>query len=393
MTSAAGPTITALDVAALRASEFPWTLRGDQTYLNNAGIGPLPARTVRALDAFNRLRAEPFRLTQAYQFGTLTRARELSAQLIGAAPEEIALMVNTTYGINVAARCLPLVAGDVVLTVDREFPANVYPWMALEKQGIVIRRLPCVGGWPDEDALLAAIATEPRARVVTVSWVSFASGYRVDLARIGAACRARGLIFVVDAIQGLGVLPVDVNACGIDIFASGAQKWLLSPWGTGFVYIRRDLGRQLEPNPVGWMAPSGTDDFSRMLDYHLRWRDDARRFEVITLPFQDFCGYNASVGLLLDLGIERIARHVEGLVTDAIGWARAHGLRVATPGDPAKRAGVVGIVPAGDPKAASKRLVGAGVSHAVREGAVRLSPHCFNTGEEMVRALEILAER
>jgi cysteine desulfurase/selenocysteine lyase len=382
-----------LDVAALRAAEFPWMLSGEQAYLNNAGIGPLPARTVRALDEFNRLRAEPYRLTQAYQFGMLSRARELSARLIGATPGEIALMVNTTYGINVAARCLPLVAGDVILTVDREFPANVLPWMALERDGIEYRRLPCVNDWPDEEALLDAIANEPRAKVVTVSWVSFASGYRVDLARIGAACRARGLVFVVDGIQALGAFPVDVAACNIDIFACGAQKWLLSPWGTGFVYIRRELVRQLDPNPVGWMAPKGTDDFSKMLDYHLDWRDDARRFEVITLPFQDFCGYNASVGLLLELGIDRIARHVEGLVTDAIAWAGAHGLRVATPADPARRAGVVGIVPAGEAKAASKRLVGAGVSHAVREGAVRLSPHCFSTAQDMMRALEILAER
>ena len=381
------------DIHAVRATEFPWTLSGEQTYLNCAGIGPLPARTVRALDEFNRLRAEPYRLTQSYQFGMLSRARELSARLIGATPEEIALMVNTTYGINVAARCLPLVAGDVILTVDREFPANVLPWMALEKLGIVSRRLPCVNTWPDEEALLDAIATEPRAKIVALSWVSFASGYRVDLARIGAACRARGLIFVVDAIQALGVLPIDVKACNIDILASGGQKWLLSPWGTGFVYIRRDLIRQLEPNPVGWMAPSGTDDFSKMLDYHLNWRDDARRFEVITLPFQDFCGYNASVGLLLELGIEHIARHVEGLVTDAMAWAGAHGLALATPQEPAKRAGVVGIVPAGDPTVASKRLTGAGVSHAVREGAVRLSPHCFNTAQEMARAVEMLAER
>ena len=126
MTLAVDPA-SALDVAALRAAEFPWMLAGQQAYLNNAGIGPLPARTVRALDEFNRLRAEPYRLTQAYQFGTLSRARELSARLIGATPEEIALMVNTTYGINVAARCLPLVAGDVILSVDREFPANVLP--------------------------------------------------------------------------------------------------------------------------------------------------------------------------------------------------------------------------------------------------------------------------
>ncbi len=385
-------TIPGYDVQALRAAEWPWALDGTATYLNHAGIGPLPERTLTATAAFNRMRAEPFRLTVPFQFKVLSDARALAARLVGGHADEVALMVNTTYGINVAARCLELTAGDVVLTVDREFPANVYPWMALEKQGVVYTRVQCVGDWPDEDALVAAIATTPRLKVVTVSWVGFANGYRLDLARIGAACRARGgVTFVVDAIQGLGVVPMDVRAWQVDILACGAQKWLLSPWGTGFVWMRRELVQSLDPNPVGWMAPEGTDDFSKMLDYSISWRDNARRFEVISLPFQDFAGFNASVGLLLDTGIGNVHAHIEGLLDAGIDAASRLGLRLTSPVDKARRAGILAVVPRGDSGAASRRLTAAGVTHSVREGSVRLSPHVYNVAEDVERALQLLA--
>ena len=387
-------TIPGYDVQALRAAEWPWTLDGSATFLNHASVGPLPERTLTATATFNRMRAEPFRLTVAYQFQILAEARALAARLVGGEADEIALMVNATYGINVAARCLPLKGGDVVLSVDREFPANVIPWMALEKDGVVCTRLPCVDGWPDEDALVTAIATTPKLKVVTVSWVGFAHGYRLDLARIGAACRARGdVTFVVDAMQGMGVVPMEARAWQVDIVACGAQKWLLSPWGSGFVWMRRELVQVLDPNPVGWMSPEGTDDFSKLLDYSTRWRDNARRFEVISLPIQDFVGFNASVGLLLDTGISNVHAHVEGLLDAGIETAARLGLRLTSPVEKGRRAGILAVVPRGDASEASKRLAAAGVTHSVREGSVRLSPHVYNVAEDVEKALQLLAAR
>ncbi|HEX5437936.1 MAG TPA: aminotransferase class V-fold PLP-dependent enzyme [Gemmatimonadaceae bacterium] len=378
------------DLDTLRAREFPWAARGDAIYLNNASSGPLPRRTVEASAAFTALRAEPYRLGDSIQFDTLRRSRELAATLIGASPGEIALMVNTTYGINLAARALPFAPGDVVLTHDREFPANIYPWMALERQGVRLERVPCRGALPDEAALLAAM-DRPHVRAVTLSWVSFATGYRADLETIGRACHERGLFFIVDAIQGLGAARVDVKACHIDVMACGAQKWLLSPWGSGFVYVRDALVRQLEPSVVGWMAMRASEDFSRLVDYDYAFHDDARRFEVITVPFQDFAGFNASAELLLELGPEQVERHVRELVDHAVEWAaRRRDMRLVTPADPACRAGIVSIAPR-DPEAASARLKAARVSHSLREGAIRLSAHCYNTHEEVERALAVLA--
>ena len=377
------------DLEMLRAQEFPWATAGDAIYLNNASTGPLPTRTVAASGAFMRMRAEPFRLTDSVQFATLTRARELCARLIGASSAEIALMVNTTYGVNLAARALPLKSGDVIVTFDREFPANIYPWMALERRGIRLVRIPCRDRLPDEDALLAAL-DQRGVRAVSVSWVQFSSGYRADLARIGRACRERGIFFVVDAIQGLGATPIDVKSCLVDVLAAGGQKWLLSPWGTGFAYVRAELIPTIEPAAVGWMAVKASDDFSKLVDYDLTWRDDARRFEVITLPFQDFAGLNASLELMFELGPEAIAEQVAALATRIANWAQTRSdVELITPADPAHRAGIVSFIPA-DAPAAARRLAEAGVVFSLREGAIRLSPHCYNTNAEIDRALEVM---
>jgi cysteine desulfurase/selenocysteine lyase len=380
------------DVENVREEEFPWAARGEAIYLNNASTGPLPERTLRALREFDQRRAAPYRLSDDLQFATLARSRELIARLIGADDTEIGLAVNTSYGLNVAAFSLPLGPGDVVLTPDREFPANVYPWMQLaRKRGVVYRRLPTCDGAVDEEALRRELE-DPAVRAVSVSWVAFASGYTVDLEAIGRACRARGAYFVVDAIQGLGPLTLDVRACHIDVLACGGQKWLLSPWGTGFVYVRRDLIAELEPNVVSWMAVRGSDDFRRLVDYDLTWRDDARRFEFITLPFQDFAGMNASLELIHELGPGAIAEHVGVLADVIVLWAaRQHDIQLVTPSVPRQRAGIVALrMP--NAEAVSAALTAASVSHSLREGAIRLSPHFYNTREEIRRALGVIED-
>ena len=379
------------DVEQLRAREFPWTAAGDIVYLNNASTGPLPAATVRAVGDFTAARSEPWTISEEMQFGTLAETRQRLARFVGAPASQIALMVNTSYGINIAARCLPFEQGDIVITSDREFPANIYPWMALEAaRGVHLVRIPSVGALPDEDALLAAL-DRPRVKALTLSWVSFSSGYRVNLERLGAACRERGIWFIVDAIQGLGAATVDVVRCNIDVFACGGQKWLLSPWGSGFVYLRDELVQRLDPAPVGWMSVKASEDFTRLVDYDLTWREDARRFEVITLPFQEFAGFNTSLALLESLGLKEVESHIATLANRIVDWATEHReIELVTPGDAAKRAGIVSVRPA-DAASASSRMTEAGIIHSFREGAIRLSPHCYNTMEDVDRALEVLS--
>lgn len=377
---------------ALREREFAWEARGDAIHLDHAAVGPLPQRTRDALDAYGLKRAEPHRLDGDDFFPVLDRAREQVGQLIGASAGEIALTTNTSWGVNLAAYSLPLGPGDIVLGSRGEFPANIYPWMAAaQARGFTFEMLPLAGDAVDEEAVLRRIETDPRVKCVALSWVSFWSGYRIDLARIGAACRTRGIYFAVDAIQGLGALALDLRTTPVDILSAGAQKWLCSPWGSGFVYVREALIERLVPPAAGWLSQASSGDFGKFLDYDPAWRTDAQKFEVGTIPYQDIVGMNATLSLFLELGAGRIEPHVRALADSIIDWAaRAKGVRLFTPRDAAHRAGIVAFsMPGLD--AASQRLRQAGVTHSVREGALRLAPHFHNTPDDVEKVIAALA--
>ena len=374
------------DFAAIRRDEFP-SLDG-AIYLNSASIGPLPERARRRLDEFSALRAAPFRLTDRELFAEFDRARELTARLLNVSAGEIALTFNTSYGLNLAAGGLPLETGDIVLASDREFPANVYPWLRLKERGIALELAPVTAnGWPDEDHLVERMG-DSKVRVVAVSLVQFSNGYRVDLGRLSKRARETNTFLVVDAIQGLGAVPVDLAATPVDILSCGGQKWLLSPWGSGFVYVRKELIPVVQPVVVGWMAFEGTDDFTRLTDYDPRLREDAKRFEMISLPFQDFAGYNRSLELLLEVGISAIAAHIASVHAPVLDWAARRGVRISSPVG-AHGSGIV-CVAVKDPAATYRAIRAEGVVAGVREGAIRLSPHLFSTVDEMERVTGML---
>jgi selenocysteine lyase/cysteine desulfurase len=379
---------TQFSPVALRSAEFPWT--SEAIYLNAAGIGPLPERSRRVVVEFAALRAAPHRLPDKMLFHTLAETRRLAAALINADTEEIALAPNTSFGMNLAARALPLEPGNVVLVSDREFPANVYPWLAQRERGIEVELAPTTSeGWPDEAYMLQRVA-DPEVRVLAVSLTQFASGYTVDLGGLSRVCRMTNTLLVVDAIQGLGQIPVDVRATPVDVLATGGQKWLLSPWGSGFVYVRRGLIQDLRPADVGWLAYEGTDDLAHLTTYDTTLRSDARRYELMTLPYQDFAGMNASLGLLLEVGIETIQAYLRAVTRPVLAWAASAGVgvRVTSPVD-SHGSGIV-CLELPDFLRAQRALKAAGIIATVREGALRLSPHLYNTPAEMERVAEVL---
>ncbi|HEX6107087.1 MAG TPA: aminotransferase class V-fold PLP-dependent enzyme [Gemmatimonadales bacterium] len=374
------------DLASLRATEFPWS--SGTVYLNHASIGPLPERTRLVLEEFNRRRAAPFLLPDRDLFALLAESRRLAARLVGAAPEEIGLTVNTGFGISMAARSLRLEPGDIVLVSDKEFPANVYPWLRLRERGVVAELVPATAeGWPDEARLLERLR-DPRVRALAVSLVQFSNGYRVDLDRLSEATRETGAWLIVDAIQALGQVPLDLSRTRVDVLACGGQKWLLSPWGSGFVYVRRDLIGALDPAITGWLAFEGTDDLSRLTRYQDTLRPDARRFELMTLPYQDFAGFNSSVGLLLEVGVQAIREHLRTLHAPVLEWAARTGTRIVSPRD-GRGSGILCIAPDGV-EDAHRRLKRARIITSLREGAIRLSPHLYNTVAEMEQVVDVL---
>jgi selenocysteine lyase/cysteine desulfurase len=360
-----------VDWARIARDEFA-ALEGI-TYCNTASIGPMPSRGLRVLEECNRDRARPDRWPVERLNAIVRRSRELCAQLVGGHPDEIALMPNTTTGLNVAARALPLGAGDVVLTFDREFPSNVYPWLARAGEGIILERIPCTPeGWPDEARLHERLLA-PEVKAVCVSLTQFSNGYTVHLDSLSRATRTLGKWLIVDAIQAGGQVPIDVRATPVDFLACGAQKWLLSPWGTGFLYVRRELITTTAPTFAGWASFQGTDDYTRLTAYDPRPWDDARRFELITLPVQDFAAMNAALELILEVGVARIAERLRAMHAPWLRWAGETGGTITSPTD-ARGSGILCIRPPGDVAAVHAELQARGVVCSVREGSVRLSP-------------------
>jgi selenocysteine lyase/cysteine desulfurase len=365
------------DWERVRREEFA-ALEG-MAYCNTASVGPMPARAVAVLEECNRDRARPDRWPVERLNAILQRSRQLCAELIGAEADEIALMPNTTTGLNVAARALPLSHGDVVLTFDREFPSNVYPWLARAGEGIVLERIPCTAeGWPDEARLHERLSA-PEVRVVCVSLTQFSNGYTVDLDALSRATRELDKWLIVDAIQGCGQVPVDVRRTPVDFLAGGAQKWLLSPWGTGFLYVRRELVRRFPPTFAGWAAFQGTDDYTRLTAYDPRPWDDARRFELITLPVQDFAAMNEAIALILEATVAGMAARLQEHHLPWLQWAEQVGGTITSPRG-ARGSGILCVRPPGDVAQVYQDLTNDGVICSLREGAIRLSPCAFAAG-------------
>ena len=374
---------------SIRRDQFPGV--GDGIYLNAASVTPLPLRAREAVARLNDRRGEIHRLRDEDFHEPLDASRREIARLIGASPEEIALGGNTTFGINLAVHSLPVPPGSRVVVSDREFPANVYPWMRMPVPGIELEIVPARGGLPDEARILERL-DRGDVSVLALSAVQFASGYRADLVRMGRFCRERGIHFVVDGIQALGQVPVDVEEACIDILASGGQKWLCGPFGAGFAYVRRELQPALEPALIGWTGMKACEDFGHLVDYRFELHEDARRFELGTPAFPDLAGLAASVGLLNEVGVEHIERHIQEVLAPLISWIEeTPGVEPGSDLSPDRRSGIL-CVRLPDPGAAFERLKRAGVGCELREGMVRISPHLYNTVGEMERVVDILAE-
>lgn len=319
------------------------------------------------------------------------RCRAAVGGLLDVDPAEVALVPNTSYGVNLAAHLVAATRepGRIVLS-DGEFPANVLPWRALESKGFEVVLVPTDDqGNPREDALLEAVA-HPSTRALSVSFVQFVTGYRMDLAALGRACRSAGALFCVDAIQGLGAVPFRPRDVDADVVACGGQKWLCGPWGSGFAWIRPELTEDFDPPMVSWLATRGGADFDHLLHYRMEWRRDARKYELATNGIQDYLGLARSIEVLLEVGVDRIQDHLTRILAPVHDWiSERAGVRSCTPGAAQRRAGIVSFRGSGVARYASA-LEDAGVVASVREGALRLAPHFYTTADELLEVVEIL---
>jgi selenocysteine lyase/cysteine desulfurase len=357
-------------------------------HMNHAGVSPMSERSRAAIEqvldaSLNR----PYRTGAALE--EANRVRGLAAQLINGSPDGVALTRSTAHGMSLVAQGLDWKEGDNVVGAQWEYPANVYPWMALANDGVEFRQAKLVGGRVLPDAIFSLV--DERTRVVAISHVEFWNGFRVDIDAVGAECRRRGIVFAVDVMQSVGALRVDVTRMPIDFCAAGAGKWLLGPPGIGFCYFAPHLLERVRPRVVGVISVSAHDQY---FDPELSFAPSARRFEESVVSMLDSAALGAALELLLEVGTDAIENRVLDLSARLAAGLFGRGYELVEPW-PRTRGESSGIVSFRKPGATHhevlRDLTAARVIARTHRDFVRLSPHFYNTEDEIDRVLEVLA--
>lgn len=370
---------------------FPILAKWD--FFNHAGVAPLPRVASDAIRAYaDQAQSDSYLVGTWYK--DIERLRVLSANLLNCHRDEIAFVKNTGEGLSIVANGIDFRPGDRIVTTAVEYPANIYPWMEqARRHGCELVMV------PEEtdphgrrhvplDKILDEVA-HPRTRLVTLSHVEFASGQRLDIATVGKLCREQGKLFCVDAIQTLGVLPVDVKSMYIDFLSADGHKWLLGPEGAGIFYVRRELIESTRPLTIGWMNVINAMDYGNY-DYTLK--PDAGRYECGTYNVPGLHGLRAAVELLTEVGVDAVGRRLFDLTSHFIDRIQAKGYQILSPRGGDEWSGSVSFKsPAHDhaPIVATLRKQHR-VEIALREGRLRCSPHFYNTVEQLDRLAELL---
>jgi cysteine desulfurase/selenocysteine lyase len=371
-----------MDWQALRV-EFPVTRRW--AFFDHAAVAPLTVRAQRAMQEWAADLTDNGDVYHGRWMSSVEEVRVLFGRLLNADPLDIAFVKNTSEGIGIVAEGYPWQAGDNVVIAQDEYPANQYPWLNLARRGVEVRRLPSRQGRLLLDDLRAML--DARTRIVSLSWVEFATGFRNDLDAIGEMCKQRGILFFVDAIQGLGVVPLDVQKTPVDFLAADGHKWLLGPEGAGILYVRRELVDRLHAVGVGWNSVVGARDFSR-IDFTLK--PHAGRWESGSLNVAGIMALGASAELLLQIGIDRIEARLAELTDRLVGEAEATGWTVFSSRLPSEKSAIVSLVTEGDVRRFVRACRDNGVVINQRGGRLRISPHVYNNVEEILRLMDVL---
>ena len=370
----------------LPRAEFAVTQR--YVYLNHAAVGVLPQSTLGALESFLRSHASAGVLGTFPYENAMPHSREAIGRFVGASGEEIAIVPNTSFGANVLALGIAWQPGDEVLLCDNEFPSNAIPWLALRDRGVGVRLLDAARRRLTPDVLRAEMTA--RTRAVSVSWVSYADGYRHDLAGLAEIAHAGGALFVVDAIQGLGAFPLDVHAAQIDALYAGAAKWLLGLQGVGFLYVRAGLIDRLRLAAPGWRSVADIWDFH---NYDQPLSPHASRFEGGTPSFLGTLSMTSSIALIERAGTPAIAAHVLALTDRLVDGLRSVGARIASQRGEGISSGIVTFsMPGAQSVALGRLLQREGIVTTWRPTGIRVAPHGYNTSAEIDRLLELLPQ-
>ncbi|MGD0027678.1 MAG: aminotransferase class V-fold PLP-dependent enzyme [Candidatus Bathyarchaeia archaeon] len=354
---------------------FPITK--NKAFLNHAAQSPLPKSSVEAMSKY------------VHDFSSFGSARgewddygkPLFAKLIGARPGEIALVENTSMGLNIAANVLDYPHGSKIVTTDLEYPSVVYPWLR-KRLGVKVHYVKNVGGKILLDDMEEAI--DDKTVAVAISHVEYANGFRHNLHVLSEIAHEHGAYLIVDAIQSVGAIHVDVRRDDVDFLAASCYKWLLGPSGAGYLYVKDDLIEKFEPPLVGWASADqkifDTDDFWDISSLNLS--KTASRFEAGSPSFVSFVGARESMKLLLSVGVETITRRIMKLTSSLIEAVKGLGLELQTPEEQQSRSGIVNFR-VRNPREVARKLGAKGIVVSARNHGIRVSPHFYNTEEEI----------
>ena len=357
-------------------------------YLNHAAVSPPSITTIAAVEA---------QLADVRENGSINfrswlvvkeRARQLAAGMLGARPEQVAFMRNTSDGLSTIANGLAWQPGDNLVTFRNEFPSNIYPWLRLrDTLGVEVRFCEERNGRIDLDEFIRLI--DPQTRVVAISQVQYASGFRADLERIGRAARRHDALLVVDVIQAMGVIPTDVHAELIDAAAGAGHKWLLTPEGVGILYLSDRARERLEPTLVGWISVPEPEDYD---NFEQGWKPGALAWESGTGPMSLIHGFESSARFLTEIGVEAIARYLEELTDYLCQELQSRDYDIISSRLPGEKSQIVCIRHKGRLTAVDlyRHLRKRDIVTAPRGDRLRIAPHIYNNKGEIDSLLQAL---
>ena len=359
-------------------AEFP--VSRTHIFLNHAGVSPTSTRVVEAVHGFMDSMARLGRPSFDGWESLAQNCRERFARLIGCEADEVAFVRNTSHGLSLLAAGLDWRPGDrVAAAAAVEYPSNVYPWIDLDRRGIAALDRAPAGDTATLTVDAAARVLRPETRVLAVSSAQYATGAVTDLAGLGELCRERGVLLCVDGIQTVGALPLDVKRAGIHFLSADSHKWMLGMMGIGAVFVDRSLVGSVHPPLVGWRSTTDAFNFDRV---HYELLADAGRFEEGSLAYPLIAGFLAALELLEEVGIDRVAEHVGGLVDDLAD--RLEALGCVTSPEPGERRHILTFShPDLDGERLEEALAEASIVVSLRRGRIRVSPHLYNTAGEM----------
>lgn len=365
---------------------FPITERA--IYFNHAAVSPPPITTIRAVQEQLRDVQENGSTNFRSWLAVKERARELLAGLLGARPEQVALMRNTSDALSTVANGIDWRAGDNIVTFRHEFPSNIYPWLRIRDAfGVEVRMCEEREGRSDPAEFETLI--DRNTRIVAISHVQYESGFRTDLNRLGRAARRHDALFVVDAIQALGAIPTDVEAELVDVAAGASHKWLLAPEGVGYLYLSDRARDRIQPTLVGWISVPDPNDY---LNFDQGWNRGTLAWETGTGPTALIHGFKESLDLLTTHGVHNIARYLEELTDYLCERLKEKNYRTVSSRAPGEKSQIVCIRHLGGVSAMAlyAHLMARNIVTAPRGGRLRISPHLYNTSQEVDELIKAL---